>query len=360
MLRITTANGETASIELANESSEDGALIGVARAPDSEIQVRLVRRYTRQAQSRYHIYLLRSSEQGEADYTEVVSAAPSKERLGAIFPVSAMCSTEHARATDDFFEVAASVAFDALLSDERGQSVAARHSLDETYEISDFYVESASVIVLRECMESVDLVPYLPTLLANGFAPYNSNRDVGAYLKAFEGPPPQKVKIGLVNSRHLSNGYLSYLYSEVLPFENSAVAQFVLLYQVFEMMMQTVFEEALGSFKAKVQAFVGTPSDLRALSTVLNDVASERVRIRKCIEAAGLPIGLFGNLINHCGVLLAACGKTFDASSPVGSVLYDARNLIFHGYRDIPKEEHRNIDLINGALIQLLPALLQK
>ena len=353
-----TPNGEIAELGDLDWQSDPARVGALASSTDFEGQVLIARHYSTPNDREYVIRLLISHSINEGDVIEITDLA-LEERVGLIIPIRALCSRDHKHVQNEFFELVASSAFLFLVRDEQNQSCPAPADIDGVYELSDFYPANASILVLK-CFPGSKPEPgrYVPRLFAEGFSIGSADIRLCAYLQKNPPSGKRRLKIRPISDAYLKEGYIELLYRTLLPFELSPIAQFVLLYQVFEMLMQSIFDVGVTDFKVKVASFAGTPSDLRQITEALRKVTSEQDRIARCIDNSPVKGSVLTELATQCRSLLQACGKA-EIPAHAGHLLYDVRNLVFHNYREIPAQGQELVDAINGELICLVPKLLE-
>lgn len=356
MLRFRTPNGEVADAR-GWAASEDGAFLeATVASSDFEAQVRISRPFRALNEREYTLLYLSTANFHESAVVDLVDR-DSDERFGLIIPIQAIASSAHSRAEDEYFESVASALLPLIADDVEGHSKLVDWRADEPYLLSDFFPESLAVMAVRSD-RALEYPPerYLPSLFSQGYCVFK-NEDVCAFISGFVHSARKTVRVSGISDSYFSNGYIVNLYRDVLPFERSDLAFFVLLYQIFETLMQHVFEEGLDSYKTKVSCFNGSASDLRELSTLLSDVTSERDRIRVCVERSRFKQSDVPDLTQKLVDFLSAASKA-PRSTAFSDLLYDVRNLIFHSHRAIPPTSTSMVSEINAGLAIVMPKIL--
>lgn len=359
MLRIRTPNSELACLEDFWCDIHNGDIQAIARAKDFESDVIIHRQYMAKNNKDYLLYFFSNTNLRDGQIYDLRDMELD-DRIGLLAPVSAFSSREHTRSQDEYFEAVASSAFWELLLDSNNNSLEVELSSDDEFEISDFYSDHIAVLIIRKIThQTFNIQKYIPGLFAFGYALHRPGYKINSSWK-FDGLPKGKeLKIRPVNTDFLGNGYLETLYTEMLPYEQNPLAGFLLQYQIFEMLMHSVFNDRLAQFKSDINAFSGTASDLREVFESLQKVSAERERIRVAIERSQPNSLALHDIVTTCKELLISAHKT-PKSDNFSDLLYDVRNLIFHNYRAIPNGSHSTIDQVNKELMRVMPTLLAR
>ncbi|MCW0435523.1 hypothetical protein [Xanthomonas sacchari] len=356
MLRFRTPNGEIA-IAKRLEVSDDGTFINVTlNSNDFEGEVKILRPFRIANIKKYRLIYLATANSKEDAVVDLVDK-DSDDRFGIIIPIQALCSSEHSRAQDDYFEYVASAVIPVVAEDLAGFSKIVDWRAGEVYTLADFFSESMAVLAIRDD-KAQEFPPekYLVSLFAHGYCAFQ-NKDLCSFISCFSHSRRKAIKLIGVDDSYLSNGYILSLYRDILPFERSDLAFFVLLYQIFESLMQHVFEERLAEYKIKVGNFNGSASDLRELSAELNDVTSERDRINACLTRSRFKQSNAPEITKKLLCFLKSASKN-PRSEAFPDLLYDVRNLIFHSHRAIPSASLAMVAEINEGISVVMPKIL--
>lgn len=97
-------------------------------------------------------------------------------RIGWIFPLHSILSSDHDYANNEHFLVYANAAFRKLLYGE-GQALEAKslnYAAGRTYSLSDFYPDNAIILIVYKKdiakLKDFDLTDYLPSIYSNGYS----------------------------------------------------------------------------------------------------------------------------------------------------------------------------------------------
>lgn len=357
MLKIRTPYNESAVLEKVWLSLDDFNIHATAISTDFGADVIINRQYIEKSCKEYLTFFFLKANLLDSEIFDLRDTALN-DRVGLIVPISAFSSRLHPRVNDDYFELVAGAVFWELLTDRQGFSLQPTFSDDGSYEISDFYDENLSVLVVnKNLFPDFNIYKYIPWLFSFGYVLYKPGSSVNLPWKLKDLPKGKELRITPVDQSYLGEDYLETLYTEILPYEQNPLAGFLLQYQIFEMLMHLIFNERVGQIKNEVSQFSGTASDLREIFDPIQKLSGERERIRASIVRSKVDVSLLQNVITPCKALLSAAGKV-PRSENFSDLIYDVRNLIFHNYRAIPGNKRLIIGSINEELICIMPKLL--
>lgn len=359
MLRVRTANGETAHLSSYRASLDGRELRADVNSEDYEGEIVVTRPYADRVARDYQLFFFVSTVPGEGQIYDIFDIA-ADERVGLLTPIRALDSREHARSDDEYFQAVAASIFWQLVEDAAGYSQLTESIDAYDYKISDFYEDGVSILVVNpRAQPNFNIDSYLPGLFSYGYSVYSPGRSASCSFAFKDLPKGKNLKIHPVWKEYVGEPYFKNLYTEMLPYEANPIATFLLQYQVFEVLMQAVFSERLQQLKEAINNFSGTASDLRELVTPIQELSAERDRIRASISISSISADLLADICSACKTLLAGANKAYK-SEQCGDLLYDVRNLIFHNFRAIPAADRKIITEINAGLVRVLPRLLSR
>lgn len=357
MLRLKTPNLECAALTNISCSILGDRINSLAISEDYETEVVLHRRYSERNKRRYVIFLFYNSNIRDGSIYDLRDEKIN-DRIGLLAPISAFSSLAHNRSQDEYFEAVASSVFWELLFDKDNISTPADLHQNGEYEISDFYPDNTAALVIREdAVSSFNVNRYIPAFFSYGYIKYNPNRKINSLWNFKDLPKGKELRVQPVGDLYLGDGYIESLYTDMLPYEENPLAGFVLQYQVLELLMHFVFVDRFSQFGAVVGSFSGTASDLREIFSAVQEVSSERDRIRFAIEDKKINHSEFKDLSESCKLILTSSSRQ-PKSEQLSDLIYDIRNLIFHNYRSIPHSLFNKVSDINKQLLHLIPKLL--
>jgi hypothetical protein len=355
MLKIITPNNEMANLIHYHVEVDCFSIQFDAVSDDFRSDVVIQSRYAIKERRPYHVFFFCRNNLSENNIYNICDKK-TNERIGLISPIRSFCTLEHSWAEDAYFEIVAGAMFWHLIDDEQNVSITPLYR--EEYNISDFYDENLAVLIVnKNLMPDFDINGYLPTLFSYGFSLCKPGKTLSHSWKFRDLPQGKSIKIYPVTSICLEDGYIESLYKDLLPFEGNVLAQFMLQYQVFEMLMHLVFKKRIDEVKAQITDFSGAVSDLRDVLEKIGKITKERDRIKGSIDDSSLSRVDTGNLVDSCNQLLSGQGSNVN-DRHCADIIYDVRNLIFHNFRSIPEGKRGILSDINSELMRIIPKLL--
>lgn len=356
-LKTTTPNGELANVESLAFSLSESVVFGCAKSADFEGSVRIRKRYCVNTIHKYSCFLFFKKGASDRDVFYIRPRENEDERIGFIFPLRTLGSSDHPWADDEYFQVVASSVFWNCIDELACYSKPAAFKDDQCYEVSDFYHEDLFVLALRNSgAGATDIYRIIAALLGYGFALYEGKLPLSEW-RSLDLPKGKSLKVRSVAQQHADDSYIRDLLIRVIPFETNALAAFIQIYQVFEILMQKVFEDKLADFRSALSMFSGTPSDLRTLGSSLNECASERDRIRRAVAESSADPHALMDALNDCVAILDSVGRDSNGLT-FPDAFYEVRNLVVHNYRLLTTQSPELISSLNRSVLRALPGLL--
>lgn len=359
MLKFLTPNREEATLSCVF-GTLDGkqARVRVASS-DYEQELTISRPYHERKHREYNVFFLRRKEIRDNNVFDLRDLQ-ADERVGLLAPVGALSALNHSRAEDEYFQAVASNVFWTLLDDPMSFSCPVEIAQRDNFEISEFYPEDCCILAVNPAnCKNFDINRFLPGLFSYGYTWFNPGALPSDSWKFNELPRGKEIKILPTSSRLAGEEYLRSLYREMLPFERNQLSAFLLQYQLFEMMMHSVFCARLDSLKQAISDFSGTASDLRELIDPIQQMSNERTRIRDSIAGSSISSDTLINISDCCSQLLKTAGRS-PRHDAFPDLIYDVRNLIFHNFRGIPAASRELIRDLNTLLAMVMPKLLSQ
>lgn len=292
--------------------------------------------------------------------SKIVSLRNSKDRyVGLAFSLEAL-SKEGTALRDD--EVNNAYGFFALQQLCLGKAV--RYNVErsaisnQTLSITDFYPEDAVVCVFldsgwRTCVPySKDFQSFieatLPFFAKLGLqalfddAP-RSNKTTQNTMQSLDDLGNNRLIVrGMSEDFPLtSRAFLIKLLVEIEPIERHPAFRFFLFYQLFELLMQDLYEDYLKQFRlASKETQYDDPISMRELIDAFKDSLSEKSRIKRILDCNREVLSKAQKLQTHCHNFFADLGQ--DVEDDTSILLYKIRNHLFHSFSSI---ESKNVDL---------------
>ncbi len=300
----------------------------------------------------YTLHLLYNSKFSENDIFQVYERDLNK-RIGWIFPLQSLLSTDHDYAENVHFLKYAFVAFQKLLTNV---NIALDREINDLRKVYD--ADSTIVLILsnQTLPDGFPFQFYLPALFKYGY--------YFKYVKDFHSitKPPDGTKVHLqqIASPLQQEDYLTELF-EALIYEQHPLVKFHLLYQVIELLIEKVlrheFKAVCDELKAVCDKLEEKKIYIHDLQEHIKDFIPEEKRIKKLFSDYEKNLDI-EDLRNQCDSLLQAIGKAEQTGEGIAKSLYAVRNFIVHDYRSLPKLQIDTLKDINSHFEILLVDML--
>jgi hypothetical protein len=304
----------------------------------------------------YLIYLFRHNNIAENHIFQVYEKNLG-DRIGWIFPIQSLMSSDHSYAGDEHFLKYAYVAYCKLLKrDGDLPTYTPILNADAAYTLEDFYGKNRVVLVLSKNLltriDPFNVISYLPSLYKKGYhyltlSNYFIEDSIGQRDIYFE-ETRKRITICRTSQYLEDNSYLSFLFIDLLPYEKHCLVRFYFLYQVIELLIERILNKGLKSFFSEIEGMINTQATiLKDKVHDINSLLSERNRIQRLFGDYVVNID-YVKLRDECNRLLSLA--SIDTQEEAAKSLYTARNLLVHNYRTLPQNCASYIEDLNDSL----------
>lgn len=281
------------------------------------------------------------------------------ERIGWIFPIQSLVSTDHKYVDDPHFLKYAYVTFYKLLmNQEQHETFTTYLQTTDSYRLTDFYGNDIIILVLSNTkiqkIENFHIDNYLTSLYSYSYyycQPIDNFKRIGCRA-SFQSPGDTRLILQR-NSIYLQGEvYLHRLFKSLLKTEEHPLVRFYLLYQVIELIIEIIFQK---SFLEKINTFQNnTDRNIYELKESIAYISSEKERISKLITSLEKYFdgNTKTNLLLYCNDLLISFNS--ETKTSLALALYSVRSLIVHKFRKLPEENLPKIAEINQEFENIL------
>lgn len=234
---------------------------------------------------------------------------------------------------------------------------------DEITNIDSLIPDSISILIVDLDRASASKLVECPQLDAQLFS-YGFRRTEDLYCKAWEPGVHASKRLDELDKNLLlrpfpqlapHRQFIEKAYSAYLPDSTLPLVRFFYFYQLIELLMEEIAEEALSSslnILSRLKA-INNSSAFRQEVGNLQRIFKEDDRIRKLFSLPRTPPAEFSLLSETCSRTLQSIGAP-SAASPAEGV-YQIRNQIFHNYRVAGAAFEQHLPEIN-ALLEVVAA----
>jgi hypothetical protein len=267
------------------------------------------------------------------------------ERIGWIIPLSALGSNEHDYSDNPHFLRYAYVAYRKLI-DSDFQTNKPAYKLN--YTLEDFFPPNSAILVLNDKTRKIpdfDIDNYFPTLYFYGYYP-NYVRVESTKEMRFEADQ-KRITLYPISTVLRDETFLKELFKNYLNVSTDDISKFHLLYQVVELLIERVFRSKLKAWLAENHEHEEAHKLREKILEISN--TEKRLEILFCDY-----VKIERPLTELRSILLEFLDEKSDSDTPTSRLLYQARNVIFHGYRKLTPEQKALLTELNKYLDEYL------
>lgn len=289
---------------------------------------------------KFKIYFFYKEEYSENDIYQVYV---NKERVGWIFPINVLTSTEHKEANNIHFLRYAYVAYKSLIQEVIQKNLIKNENSLENFD--DYISQGTFLFILsRETLDKANIDNFkidnfLPSFYLQSLVYKELGKESLKYRKnILDFPTDNRMNINEMSTELLDNPFIAKLFKEIFPFQNDEILDFFYCYQAIELLMEKIYEHRILNINFLEQDMKDT-SKIKEILHQLKEETSEKSRIN-LLENRYMtsPISNdYSELKSLCIDLLSSSGKTVKELDNLKDFLYPVRNLLFHDYRAIKK-----------------------
>lgn len=266
-------------------------------------------------------------------------------RIGWIFPIQSLESTEHDYSLDRFYLRYAYIALYKLL-----QRINFKDEEYSDFNIMDYYPDNIQLLIYdrnnTKNIEEFDISKYTVSLFYNGYS-YNGEGNI--FTEAPEIYKNIKAKQLPEPVRNIS--YINVLFQELVPLPETSYSKFHLLYQIIEILIGIVFDYKI---KELINEMSYSSNDLFDKREKLNDITTEKKRVIWLFnDFTNIDTRKLDILNNLCVDLLEKNGKKANINKAANN-LYDVRCLIVHNLYSLDEESRKLLERLNNSFLDVI------
>lgn len=273
-----------------------------------------------------------------------------EDRIGWIFPIQALLSSNHDYANDEYFLKYAYVATYLLLRDINQTD---KIDFPQEFMLNDYIDDVKCILVLDyeniARIKDFNISDYTVGLFKYGY----QYKDVGDF-KSSDIKSKNKLKICPLAKELRGNPSINDLFVEQFMLASNAVIKFHICYQIIELLISKVFEH---KFRLIIDKLSDNPEELFDLREDLSKITAEKERVKclfedytKCETCDKTDIGI------ACKNFLDLNGKK--TSDNFYYNLYSVRCMLVHKLYAVNQESHKYLNDINDHLLNIVMDML--
>ena len=303
----------------------------------------------------FDIYFFTNYQIKENDIFQVCEK--NSERVGWIFPLIALSSKDHSYVDNEHFLKYASVTFKKLIRNNNGFILKTiPDPPGGSYDLIDLY--DGDLIVFTVCKDKINedfrISDYIPSFYSYGYYHLDMKQqkiDLNNYKaiteSEFKTYRYKEFSEKIIHIKPVSNFFIEHLYirelfTNLLKIENNPILRFLFLYQVIEILIESIFISEAKEILIKVGE---NKIDYYNFQSTLNDLNKEAKRINILFSQCVKETSNFVSMISSSEKLLI---NFFEVKSDifVSEAIYKVRNLIIHNYSKLLKYEKLMEDIV--------------
>ena len=299
----------------------------------------------------HYEYLFLHNEREEYSENSIFQVCVSRQRIGWIFPLQALLSTEHDYAENPFFLRYAYVAFYLLLNNIQSKN---EKEISSEIFLEDFYDDSLTVLVLdhdniAKLDEPFHIKDYTVSLYQQGYS-WSGKGNLDSQIEK----PDKKIHLKPLAKELQGTTYIDTLFEKEIPKTQEAFARFHTYYQIIEILISVVFEDKFKKFVNQLNTNTASLFDQR---DELGNMVLEKQRVKWLFsEYVSLP-QQDKNILNEC------CRKLLQENqkktgAEMAENLYSVRCLLVHSMYMLNEDSHALLDEVNKAFLDVIMDML--
>ena len=297
------------------------------------------------------------------DYTENsifhlnVKVEKNDRRIGWIFPIQALFSSEHNYANDSFFQSYAFVAYYHLLSRINMKDDDVTKMQPEYYSLLDYYDDDCVICIFdKEIISEISgfsVDDYVVDLFRKGY----SFTGAGNLVSKDVEKPEKNLNLKKISEDLLQYPVIVELFKYLIPKTyDMEFARFLILYQVIEIMLSAVFNSRFNSFVSQIKTDSTNLFDER---DKLSEMVNEKRRIVWLFNSfTNVSSDYSDSLVYYCREYLTNHNKKRSEDETGAEDLYSVRCFLVHELYLAKPEYDYILREINNVLLDIVIEML--
>lgn len=356
------SNGEKVSLDSINVN-ENILFLSNHKNPEETVQFEYpltIEKDSSYIEKEFYIHLLYKDRYAENDIFQVYDKFLSN-RIGWVFPIAALTSSNHSYAQNKFFLKIAYIAINKLLLNQKNDHTFQKEEKIYLCNVSgsqgelDMYDNRTMVLIIHEptarTIANFNIDFYLPSLFLNGY--FYKKLNFFPVIPALQG---KHVNLSQIPLAFQKENYIMDLYKDLI-FETHPLVKFTVNYQIIELIIERILLTELNLISTKFTNREIYYSQLdkeigrfKTIDSRIIKLFSEYSQVReKDLEKdfRQLCLEFFKNI-----------GIKFDENADISTIIYSLRNIIVHDYRRIPIDKLAKLNKINNYFSVIITHLL--
>ena len=279
-------------------------------------------------------------------------------RIGWIFPVVALDSTEHEYAVNEHFIKYANVVKAKIFIDAGDDVFTPVPELfgKDNFSFCDFFHDSTVILIISKVTlggTEFNIRDWLPSLSISGYCPL-TRIDPKGLMPLGSKPADNRLYIKKIATELQGHSFINLVYSELIPFEKHPLLFFFYFYQIIEIMLTLVFQVEQSLLFAELRQPVADGDVVKTKDVMekVGRVNSEKYRFKQLTEIYSTCHIGNDELKDACNELLMSVNK--DAGNSLSEAIYKVRNFLFHQYHSTSGTVENELIKVNCHMLEYL------
>lgn len=300
-------------------------------------------------------FILLNNESPSCTENSIYPLYLDNKRVGWIFPLQALYSTEHDYAENPYFLKYAYVVTVYLL---KNISDVDSRETPEDFSIEPYFDGSKCVLVydINNCtqIDGFDIDQYTVSLYKYGYS-FSGKGNLDAVLP--DGVERKNLKLKSISSDLNKIPYINLLFKTQFPNAENEIIKFYLYYQIIEVLISLVFED---QFRRHISILDEDSERLFDIRDELNQLGNEKNRVKMlfCQYAQGIDAQYITDLNTAATSFLSSLGrKTYDQYY---ENLYAVRCYMVHKLYSVGDYANSLLRNLNNSFLNIIIEVLFK
>jgi hypothetical protein len=308
----------------------------------------------------FDIFYLAKKEVKENDIFQVFDDLRNT-RIGWCIPVNALDSTEHDFSKNPHFLKYAYIAIQSAIAGISDNVYTKEIDVDTYPEIrltDIFHSYTVILVISRETLvvgKPFELPCAIPSLMKYGYVRLDNKSPANVALSCLD-LKGERIRLKLVSSSLNNPGLIDSLLHSAFAYETNVVLCFFYLYQVFELLLEQVYQVEQAMVVEDLISAAGNASKAKDALEKVQRISSEKKRMHLLVNEYSESLERLASLKESCNEFLKEIGRNEGATFE--EYFYGIRNFIFHQYRDFPVDKEDLLHEVVTDAREWLPEVL--
>lgn len=278
---------------------------------------------------------------------------PTSTRMGWVFPIQALLSSEHDYKDNEYFLRYAYTATILLLKEINEQDM---KMLPEEFSIGDYYDNSKSILVydMENCgkIHGFHIDNYIVNLYKYGYS-FSDGDSFDADLTGVQ----KRINLYPLSDELSETPIINALFRDKFSTARAEITRFYFYYQIVEILISIVFRV---DFHAMLNKLDEDTDNLMEVRDQLGDITREKERVKRLFNtyARNLQAEYITNLNISCIRLLEQNGR--HPQDECYKNLYAVRCFLVHSLYLLKDESKSSLKAVNDSFVPVLVDILVK